>query len=187
MLLVVGLGNIGKEYENTRHNVGFNVINKLEGKLNLEFNEEKKFKGLISKCNIGSEKVIFLKPTTYMNLSGEAVSAVMNYYKIDINDVIIICDDLDMEVGKVRFRKEGSSGGHNGLKNIELHLSSSKFRRIKIGISRDKNIPVIDWVLTKPHGEDLEKLNHAYDKVTDAIINYVSHRSDEKLMIELSK
>ncbi len=187
MLLVVGLGNIGKEYENTRHNVGFNVINKIEEKLNLEFCEEKKFKGLVSSYNIDGTKIIFLKPTTYMNLSGEAIQSVMSFYKIDINDLLVICDDLDMEVGKVRFRKEGSSGGHNGLKNIELNLGSNKFRRIKIGISKDKIIPVIDWVLSKPHGEDLEKLNHAYDKVSDAVIHYLSHKSDEKLMIELSK
>ncbi len=187
MKLIVGLGNIGNEYEGTRHNVGFSTIDILASKLNLTFNLEPKFKGLIASANIGGEKVILLKPTTYMNLSGEAVSLVMNYYKIDIEDFIVICDDLDMEVGKLRFRTKGSAGGHNGLKNIILHLNTEQFNRIKIGISRDKNIPVVDYVLGHFSKDDKEKIELAFEKTASSLYDYLNHKDIQKMALDLTK
>ena len=187
MKLIVGLGNIGNEYQGTRHNVGFSTVDKLADKLNLSFNLETKFKGMIAKANLNGETVIILKPTTYMNLSGESVHAVMNFYKINIEDIIVICDDLDMEVGKIRFRTKGSAGGHNGLKNIIAHTGTEVFNRIKIGISRDKYIPVVDWVLGHFKAEDQEKIDKAFDKVSDCLVNYTNHYDIQKLALELTK
>ena len=187
MKLIVGLGNIGNEYEGTRHNVGFSTIDILAQKLNVTFNLEPKFKGLIASTNVMGEKVILLKPTTYMNLSGEAISLVMNYYKIDVEDFIVICDDLDMEVGKLRFRTKGSAGGHNGLKNIILHLNTDVFNRIKIGISRDKFIPVVDYVLGHFSGEDKEKIEDAYNKVANSLYDYLTHKDIQKMALDLTK
>jgi len=188
MKLIVGLGNIGKEYEGTRHNVGFSTVDILADKLGVQFQLETKFKGLIASLNKNGEKIIILKPTTYMNLSGEAVHAVMNFYKINIEDIVVICDDLDMEVGKLRFRTKGSAGGHNGLKNIILHTGTEKFDRIKIGISRDKYIPVVDWVLGHFNEEDQEKMNAAFEKAATCLYNFVSDHLDvQKLALELTK
>ena len=120
MKLIVGLGNPGNEYKNTRHNIGFMVLDKIADKLNESFNKEN-FSGKYFMTNINGEKTIFLKPQKYMNLSGEVVRDFVNFFKIDINDILIICDDLDTQVGTYRLRYKGSSGGHNGLKNIELH------------------------------------------------------------------
>ena len=186
MKLVVGLGNIGDEYKGTRHNVGFSTLDVIQDKLNLSFSLEAKFKGLISSYNSGTEKFIFLKPTTYMNLSGEAVEAVMKYYKISQEDLLVICDDLDMEVGKIRFRTKGSAGGHNGLKNIILHTGSEVFDRIKIGISRDKFIPVVDWVLGHFSKEDQIKMSEAFEHTADCIINYTKHLDIQKLATDLT-
>ncbi len=185
MKLIVGLGNIGDEYKGTRHNVGFSTIDNIALKLNLSFKLETKLKGLIATTNVAGEKIIFLKPTTYMNLSGEAVKACMSYYKINIEDVLIICDDLDMDVAKQRFRTKGSAGGHNGLKNIILHTGTETFNRIKIGISRDKFIPVVDYVLGHFSKEDQEKMDDAFNHAGDCIINYLNHKDIQKLGTEL--
>lgn len=187
MKLIVGLGNIGKTYQNTRHNVGFNTIELLANKAGVLFKEEPKLKGLVAETFINGEKVILLKPTTFMNLSGESVSLVMKYYKIDTQNFIVICDDLDMEVGKVRFRTKGSAGGHNGLKNIIEHLGTDNFNRIKIGISRDKFIPVVDWVLGHFNEEDQEKMNTSFNHVANCLYDYLDHSDIQKLGTELSK
>ena len=148
MKLIVGLGNPGKEYENTRHNIGFMCIDKLLDyfKINLDSN---KFDGKYTQLNYNNEKIILLKPCKYMNLSGEVIRDFVNFYKIDINDILIICDDLDTKLGTYRLRYKGSSGGHNGLKNIELNLGNNEYKRIKIGISNNKNIDTKDYVLGK--------------------------------------
>lgn len=130
MKLVVGLGNPGDKYAKTRHNIGFEVINKLQKDLNI-IGEKDKFQGLLSEKNIDGEKVLFLKPQTFMNLSGNSIAAVINFYKIDVkNDMIVIYDDMDLPVGKLRVKEKGSSGGHNGIKSIISHLGD-EFLRIK--------------------------------------------------------
>ncbi len=133
MKLIVGLGNPGKEYENTRHNIGFIFIDYFAEK-NKKTIDKEKFNGLYTQANINDEKVILLKPLSYMNLSGEVVRRFVDYFKIDINNILIISDDLDMNFGKLRLRPDGSSGGHNGLKNIALNLNTEKFKRLKVGI-----------------------------------------------------
>ena len=141
MKLVVGLGNPGAKYENTRHNIGFKILDDL----NLEFKYEQKFEALVSKKN----EIIYLKPQTYMNLSGMSVSKALNFYKISVEDLYVIHDDIDLPFGVIRFKKNSSHGGQNGVKNIIELVGTNKFNRLKVGIGRDKNIPVENYVLSK--------------------------------------
>ena len=187
MKLIVGLGNIGREYEHTRHNVGFDTIDILASKLNVSFSQEKALKGLVAKVNINQHKAILLKPTTYMNLSGEAIIATMKFYKIPVEDVVIISDDLDMVCGKVRYRENGSAGGHNGLKSIINHLGTQNFKRIKIGIDRDKFIPVIDWVLTRFSKEHQEIVQKTFEHIAKCLEDYIIDEDDKHLASSLSK
>ena len=171
MKLIVGLGNPGKEYKNTRHNVGFMFVDSCSKEYNFQFSKDAKKKCEIAQCMIGNEKVIFIKPTTYMNLSGDSLRVVVDYYDIDINDILVVHDDLDMPTGKMRFRKTGSSGGHNGLKSIIANIQTQDFKRLKIGIDRSKNI--IDYVLgdfSKTEKEDIAKvLDNAANIVYDFV------------------
>jgi len=174
MKLIVGLGNPGTQYENTRHNAGFIAIDNFAKKNDIEFKLEPKFKGALGVKSFNGEKVLFLKPMTYMNLSGESVIAVMNFYKIAVEDILVISDDLDSPLGRVRIRDHGSSGGHNGHKNIASHIHSENYKRIKIGIGRDANIPVVDWVLKKLNEEELALINQAADKCSLALEDFAN-------------
>ena len=147
MKLVVGLGNIGDKYCFTRHNVGFMVVDKWAIMNDVSFKEEKKLKCMLTKFRRGFEDIMLIKPTTYMNLSGEAVIAVMNYYKIDREDVIIVYDDLSLELGKMRFRPSGSDGGHNGIKSVLKSVGTTNVARLKIGIGPQPPIPAETFVL----------------------------------------
>ena len=143
MYLIAGLGNPGTKYEGTRHNIGWQVIDELAEKYNIRVLENK-FKGLTGKGMIGSEKVLLLKPLTYMNLSGESIAEAVRFYKIDeTTELIVIADDISLDVGQIRIRKKGSAGGHNGLKNIIAQLGHENFARIKMGVGE------------KPAGYDL--------------------------------
>ena len=137
MYLIVGLGNPGKEYEHTRHNIGFDVLDLMSQKYNIDINRIK-FKGIYGEGRIGGERVILLKPTTYMNLSGESVRELSAYYKIEKENIVIIYDDISLEVGRMRIRQSGSAGGHNGIKNIIAQIGSEAFPRIKIGVGGAK-------------------------------------------------
>lgn len=165
MKLIIGLGNPGKEYENTRHNIGFFMVDQY-----LKFkgvNQYKtKFNGLYVDIVVHGEKVLFLKPQSYMNLSGEVVRKFVDFYKISIDDILVISDDLDLNVGNFKLKDKGSSGGHNGLKNIELHLGSQNYKRIKIGIANNKNIDTKDYVLGKFRLEDIK----IYQELSQTII-----------------
>ncbi len=174
MKLIIGLGNPGKEYESTRHNAGFIAIDAFAKKNDIEFNLEPKFKGAIGTKVFNGEKVLLLKPMTYMNLSGESVIAVMNFYKINVEDIIVISDDLDSPLGRIRLRNHGSAGGHNGHKNIINHLHTEAYKRVKIGIGRDSNIPVVDWVLKKLTENELAVINQAADKVINALEDFAN-------------
>ena len=187
MKLIVGLGNVGALYEHTRHNVGFDTIDILASNLSLSFKEEKAFKGYICQANIMGHKAILLKPTTFMNLSGDSIALVMKFYKIDVKDLVVISDDLDMEPGKIRFRTKGSAGGHNGLKSIIANLHTEEFKRVKIGISRDKLIPIVDWVLGRPSKEDAIKLNESFNYVAKCLENYIASEDDSKLAQEIAR
>ena len=155
MKLIVGLGNPGREYDNTRHNVGFMIIDNYAKNNNITIDKQK-FDGLFVKTNIKGIDIILLKPLKYMNLSGEVVKKFVDFYKINIEDILIISDDLDMQLGKIKLKSKGSSGGHNGLKNIENHLNTQEYKRLKIGISNNKNIDTKDYVLSKFNIEDLK-------------------------------
>lgn len=174
MKLIVGLGNPGKEYEGTRHNCGFMVVDELANKLNTEINQNK-FKGLYTKVKYHGEDVILLKPQTYMNLSGESVNAVMNFFKIDKEDLLVIYDDLDMPVGKLRLRKTGSAGGHNGIKNIIAHLNSQDFKRIRVGIDRHKYMNVADYVLSRFSKVESEAIEQGIENAANAVLDYLDN------------
>lgn len=171
MYLVIGLGNPGDEYKHTRHNVGFDVIDLMAGKYNVSVNRIK-FKGVCGEVNIAGEKVILLKPNTYMNLSGECVREAASFYKIPNENIIILYDDISLDVGKLRIRGKGSAGGHNGIKSIISNLSSDIFLRIKIGVGQPERSRV-SYVLGRFQSEDrilVEKTFEASIKAVEAII-----------------
>lgn len=171
MKLIVGLGNIGDKYCFTRHNAGFMVLDKLAVDNNFTFKEESKLKCFLAKQN----NIIYIKPTTFMNLSGESVRAVMDYYKIDVKDILIIYDDIALDLGRIRFRANGSDGGHNGIKSIIKHVGTKDFDRLKIGIGPQPNIPSENYVLQNFPKEQLEELKEVLKKADDAIEYYLSN------------
>lgn len=173
MKLIVGLGNPGKEYEGTRHNAGFIMIDEFAREHNAEFKLELKFKGMLAIFNYNGEKIILLKPQTFMNLSGDSVNLVMKFYKIELKDLIIISDDLDSHCGRVRLRATGSAGGHNGLKSIIGYIGTD-FNRIKIGIDRSNTISVVDWVLTKFSTSDRAEINLSAATVCKALDDFIN-------------
>lgn len=149
MKLIVGLGNPGKTYHNTRHNVGFIVLDNIAKDLNQKFNLDKNKKCEILETIINNEKVILIKPITYMNNSGESVRLVCDFYKINSSDILVFNDDLDIELGRIKIKQNGSSGGHKGIQSIIDHLHTNEIKRVKIGISKTEKENVIDYVLTK--------------------------------------
>lgn len=175
MKIIVGLGNPGDEYKFTRHNAGFIMIDKFAEQNGMEFNK-KKFKSLVAEKNINGEKVILLKPQTYMNLSGEAVKEAMSFYKLDVEDLVIIYDDIDLPIGKVRYREKGSSGTHNGMRNIMLHVKDEHIKRIKIGIcgDRNRNQSLADYVLQSFTKDEKEILENIYPEVLEKIENILT-------------
>lgn len=173
--LIVGLGNPGFQYENTKHNVGFNAIDSLCNKINVSLLSNK-FNGLYTKVNLYNKEVYISKPQTFMNLSGEFVSKFINFYKIPISNILVVYDDLDSEIGKLKLKTKGSSGGQNGIKNIINLLKTEDIKRIKIGISRpSKNISVSGYVLSKFKSEDKPKIDTVINKVSDAILFYLEN------------
>ena len=172
MKLVVGLGNYGKEYKNTRHNIGFMALDFYAKKNNLQI-DKKKFKGLYVETLIDGEKVILLEPQTYMNLSGICVRDFILYFHIDIKDVLVIYDDMDLEVGVLRLREKGSAGGHNGIKNIIENIKTNEFKRIRVGISKDKDKNVIYYVLGKFSEEDKKLIDEKIEQISDIIEDFV--------------
>lgn len=185
MKLIVGLGNPGKEYENTRHNIGFMVLDDYANKKNLIFSKLKDC-GLYIKTCIENEEVILLKPQKYINLSGEVVIKFVKFYKINIDDILIINDDLDIELGKYKLKYKGSSGGHNGLKNIELHLGTQQYKRLKIGISNNKLLDTKDYVLGKLSSDEKLKLQTVINISSEIIDDYL-HINFDKLMNKYNK
>ena len=157
MKMVVGLGNPGNEYENTRHNVGFMVIDNYAEMYHASF--KKKYNGLYAKIYHNGEYFIILKPLLYMNLSGVVVGKYANFFKIKPQDILVIHDDLDLPVGKIKIKSRGSSGGHNGIKNIIENLGTEEFAHFKIGIDKNSNIETKDYVIGKFSKQDIEKIN----------------------------
>lgn len=167
MFLIVGLGNIGLQYEHTRHNVGFDVVDLISYKYNIAVNREK-FKGVYGEGRISDEKVILLKPSTYMNLSGESVWQIVKFYKIPNENIIVIYDDISLDIGRLRIRSHGSAGGHNGIKNIIANLGSEVFPRIKVGVGQpDRDL--VSHVLGKFSDEQREKVEKTFDAGVEAV------------------
>ena len=173
MYLVVGLGNPEGEYSNSRHNMGFDTINKIAEKLDVKISREK-YKGLYGETTINNEKVILLKPQTYMNLSGDSIIQFKNFYKIPDENIIIIYDDMDIEKGNIKIRKQGGPGSHNGMKSVIDVLNTDVFPRIRIGIGRPMfKEMTIAYVLEKISKEEREILDKAIDKAADATIDII--------------
>ncbi|MBQ7841598.1 MAG: aminoacyl-tRNA hydrolase [Lachnospiraceae bacterium] len=170
MYVIAGLGNPKKEYENTRHNIGFDVIDMLADKHGIRIGEAK-HKGLIGKGFINGQKVVLVKPLTYMNLSGECIREVLDYYKVDSKEeFIVIHDDISLEPGQLRIRKKGSAGGHNGLKNIIQHLGHDSFQRIKVGVGeKPKGYDLADYVLGHFSKEEQVLMEAAAKEACEAV------------------
>lgn len=182
MKLVVGLGNPGRQYENTRHNIGFRVLDKYLG--NVKWS--KKFNGEYYETNINGEKYIFLKPQSFMNLSGGVVSSFAKFYKLDYKDILVIQDDLDLEVGKLKLKANSSAGGHNGIKDIIKALNTDAFSRIKVGVSHDRSIDTKDYVLGNMTKSELEKIDANMDKIFNLIENF-DYDKLEVLMVDFNR
>lgn len=179
MKLIVGLGNPGLLYKKTRHNVGFMFVDQLIKDFKLKFSYHKNLKCEIVQFLMGNEKIIVIKPQTYMNLSGESVLLVSNFYKIDLEDILVIYDDLDLPVGKIRIRKSGSSGGHKGMANIIQVFDSNQINRIRIGIDYNNNIETVDYVLGKFSKLEQEKINDTIYQAKEIINSYLTQSFDD--------
>lgn len=180
--IIAGLGNPGMEYDNTRHNAGFNVLDTLASQLGENINRLK-FKGKTAEASIGGKRCLLLKPTTYMNNSGESIVQAMEFYKINIAHVIVVCDDISLDTGKLRIRRKGSHGGHNGLRSICELTGSDDFPRIKIGVGK-KPHPDYDlakWVLGKFGKEDAERMKESAENACECIKFMVQDKTDEAM------
>ncbi|MBP5342559.1 aminoacyl-tRNA hydrolase [bacterium] len=178
MKLIVGLGNPGLKYKNTRHNVGFMVLNAFAEQNNYKFKNKREFKGEI----YIDKNFILLKPDTFMNLSGDSVRKVVNFYKIDPSDILVICDDFNIPFLKLRLRMKGSSGGHNGLKSIIQNIGSEDFPRLRIGLGEPDENDIVDYVLSKFSKADLDKFKSLYSKTNDLIDEFILDRSIDLIM-----
>ncbi|RIP32676.1 aminoacyl-tRNA hydrolase [Staphylococcus gallinarum] len=184
MKCIVGLGNIGKRYELTRHNIGFEVIDHL-----LERNQftldKQKFKGAYTIERISGEKVMFLEPLTLMNLSGEAVGPLMKYYDIEIDDLLVLYDDLDLPQGEIRLRQKGSAGGHNGMKSIIQALGTDQFKRIRIGVDRPSNgMAIVDYVLQRFSEQEMKTMNKVIEHSARAVEAFIETSRFDNVMNE---
>lgn len=164
MKLIVGIGNPGKEYENTRHNIGYMAVEAIAKQYNADFNQ-KKFNSIYTILRVNGEKVILMKPETYVNLSGSAVISMMNYYGIDKDDILVIYDDTALPLGKIRVRFKGSGGGHNGLSNIIDYLKTQNFKRMRIGIDSNPLIEKKNWVLGRFNKEDQKVIDKTMKRI----------------------
>lgn len=175
MYIIVGLGNPGKQYEHTRHNVGFDTIDVLAERYRISV-DAKKYKALYGKGMIEGNKVILAKPQTYMNLSGESVRELIDFYKIDeAEELIVIYDDISLEPGQLRLRAKGSAGGHNGIKNIIVHLGGQEFKRIKVGVGeKPKGYDLADYVLSRFSKEERQRVDASLERAADAAVKIIT-------------
>lgn len=182
MFIIAGLGNPTSQYEGTRHNIGFDVMDALAEKYNISINE-KKHKALCGKGVIEGEKVLLVKPQTYMNLSGESIAEILNYYKLDAEeDFLVVFDDISLAPGNIRIRKKGSAGGHNGIKNIIAMTGTQNFKRIKVGVGeKPKGWDLADYVLGRFSDEDRKKVNDAIEDAIGAVSMILRGETDQAM------
>nr|WP_330370186.1 aminoacyl-tRNA hydrolase [Butyrivibrio sp. MC2021] len=182
MFIIAGLGNPEKKYFGTRHNVGFDTIDALSDKYNIGLTETK-FKAAFGKGRIGNNRVILVKPLTYMNLSGEAIRPLCDYFKVDsASELIVISDDVELDVGNLRIRPKGSHGGHNGLKNIIAQLGHSDFSRVRVGVGKKpKEYDMVDWVLGHFQGEDAVTMKESVSRAADAVVEIMENGVDSAM------
>ncbi len=178
MKLIIGLGNPGKQYETTRHNVGFLALDYHTKKYNLNYKVDNSFNAVSMKTS----NAIFIKPQTYMNLSGESIIKYINYYKIDIDDVLVIYDDISIPLDNIRIRTTGSAGGHNGIKNMILHLKTQDFKRVKIGVSNNSNIDLKDYVLGNFTKTEMITLEPVFSSIDDLIEDFIKDTRFDLIM-----
>ena len=175
MYLIVGLGNPGSKYAHTRHNVGFDVLEKLSRKLGVSISREKE-EALIGECFVSGQKVILALPQTYMNLSGEAVMRLVNWYKVPPENLLVVYDDIDLAQGAIRIRKNGSAGTHNGMRSIIGLLGYENFPRLRVGVGKKREgYELADWVLGHYIGEEQEVADKAFELAADAIVDYIEN------------
>lgn len=181
MKLIVGLGNPTDKYEGTRHNVGFEVIDRIADEYGIGL-DTIKHKGMYGKGKLDGQTVILLKPMTYMNLSGESISAVAAYYKIEPCDIIVIYDDINLDVGRLRVRGKGSAGGHNGIKNMIAHLHTEEFPRVRVGIGmKPPRMDLADYVLSRFSKEEQERMDEGYDRAVKAVAMLVKDELEQAM------
>ena len=181
MYLIIGLGNPEEEYSKTRHNMGFNTINKLAKKYNIEINKNK-FQGLYETAIIEGQKIVLIKPQTYMNLSGNCIKEFVNFYKIKNENILVIYDDMDIEPGTIKIRKKGSSGGHNGMKSIIQQLGTEEVPRIRVGIGRPEHSgDEVNYVIGAIPEEEIPKLEEGTEKAKEAIIEILKNGIDSAM------
>ena len=183
MYLIVGLGNPEEDYSKTRHNMGFNTINKISEEYKIAV-DKRKFKALYGTGEIEGKKVILLKPQTYMNLSGESVQEIMHYYKIPVEELIVIYDDMDVKIGAIKIRKKGGPGTHNGMKSVVNNINSQEFARVRVGIGSPENkTDLISYVIGAIPQEEIEILDKATTKAKDAVVEIVKNGLDKAINI----
>ena len=184
MKLIVGIGNPGEKYDYTKHNVGYIVLDELARLHNLTFKYESKFEAFIATLTLNGNKAMIAKPTTYVNLSGNAVSKIMNYYNIDITNLLVIFDDIHLDLGRIRIREVGGHGGHNGVRNIIDHLKTQRFKRIKIGIGKNTKIELNHHVLSKFTKREIKEISPAFDAAVDASERFIKGEYFKDIMTD---
>ena len=187
MKVIIGLGNPGNKYFETRHNIGFMVVDELAEQCQFSWSMNKKFQAQTAEGMIAGEKVILVKPMTYMNESGQSVRALTDYYQINNDEMMIVYDDLDLKVGKLRLRQTGSAGGHNGIKSIIAHLNSKDFPRAKVGIDRPKNKTVVQHVLSTFNKEEYPIIKEAVNQTVKAIEFWIETSDFSQTMNQFNK
>ncbi len=183
MKLIVGLGNPGRQYQKTRHNAGFIIVDQIAKDRNIKI-DKKKFNGLYGEFKYKDETIMLLKPQMFMNNSGQVVKKYIDYFKIELDDLLIIYDDYYIETGNYKIKANGSSAGHNGLKSVEKHLKTNEYKRIKIGISRDQLMMIPDYVLAKFTKEELKKIDIVKEKVASIVDNYLKYSFDKFMSLD---
>ena len=180
MKIIVGLGNPGKDYKDTRHNIGFMVLEELASRYTVE-KQESRFDAIIGHVRIGTEKVLLVKPLTYMNLSGKAVQPLMHWYKLELEDLMVVYDDMDLPMGSLRIRASGGSGGHNGIASISERLASKDFARSRIGIGRPEVGEAVGWVLGKFSSDEKEQIQIVVKNAADALEKWAKNGITEAM------